>query len=510
MSITVTTAPKKHAGARNPVTIALNTNNHVETAGTAQVVNVADVVPRTAGQTITLTIGDEELVITFDATPDLKENQVRPYTNNAEFDNMISDLQALPWLSRYVSVSGTWGSAPQHIIFTQNTADEDHELEITSWPSHTKTVTDAVNGTLRPNFKILVDVYAQPAMGSGADSSVKIGTVDGIPDDNGDVVLEIQKAFGGYLKAYAPQNTDAIHGTNGELHTAYWLQYAERYGVTPVTKSPIRLGETNDYYVMIRGGMRWNLWDADTVNDDYFAGSANKFFTNAPDSKIVNTTEPTWLYFYHGTTETRRIQVTVTFSDNSTDTFTTYSGSVSKGGLSMYAVGYSQLDIPGNVTIPSGEIVKSYAVKVENSSGVAKSEVKTYVIDHAANETRYLVFENNWGAMDTLWCKGGFTNGITAAGIDAMGVDDPAYAKNEGPMGTFNTKSNDTFVWNTGFLNRAYLEWLRELADADDCYFVENGLLVKAVVDKASFEGLYSDDLPANGLSIAFKRANFN
>jgi hypothetical protein len=406
-------------------------------------------------------------------------------------------------------VAGVFGT-PSVITFTQKVADTANQMTISGWTAATIVTTDAIDPTYNPNYKSIVKLYAQADESASRDFT-PIATLGGIPNVDSDVVIDLRKAFGGVLQPDAPEDTE----TNGptlcsRMFTFYWLSYQDRYGTTPEEYSPVMIGYDSNYNGALRGGMNWESWDADTVNDDYFTATTNKFFTNTGTRK-VSTGQPEWLYFFNKSQAANlRLVITATFTDNTTDTFSAQSGSGLARGVYRYAVGYTQLDIAGNVTIPTGHKVKSYTVKVENTSGPADvSETMTFSVDHGAGTPRYIVFENQWSGFDTLRCIGEAVFGIEAEGLDAVGADDPDYAPNEGPIGQYHTQVRDTIVLATGFLTGPEMEWLRELAESDVVYLVEGTALAKYTLDRSSFSALYGRQLPIGGLQIALKKANW-
>src|SRR5574343_1152763 len=280
MAITISQIFKTFSGVRNPMLMKLETDNYVQTAGTAQVLDVADATPRIAGQTMTLQIGDEQCVITYDATPDSKLNEVRPYIDAGTFASFISDLNALPFINRYFTVSGTYGAAPQHIVFTQTEPDEATQISIVTWTASTYVNMAASDVVYRDNCRMVVELFGQADRSAIPGSALKLGTIDAIPDADGLANIDVSKVLRGALLPDVPADTTGAKYLCTQMYLNMWLQYREKYGIPAVAYTLIRLGEADDYFGIVRGGMRWKDWDADTVNDDYFDAAQNKFLTN--------------------------------------------------------------------------------------------------------------------------------------------------------------------------------------------------------------------------------------
>lgn len=510
MSITINTTPKNHSAMRNPMALEMTGTNYYSTAGTQQVVTLTDNVPRTAGQTATFTVGDKQIVATFDATPTATSPEVTPHSDMATFNQLIADLNNLPVLGEYFTVSGTYGAFPQVITFTQKVADTTKQLSITGWTGAGIANTAAVNPETQPNYKGMVRVYKQGDRTADREYNL-IAELGAIPGSSGNsmVIKELQKAFNGVLLPDPPQDVD----TAGivactKMHCYYWLAANERYGATPVDYTPTMRGYKNNYPSVVRGGMPWQTWDADVVNDEYFTSASLLFFTNLKRKKVA-VAQPEWLYFYNPEVRTVKVHVNVKFTDNTTDDF--YSATTVDLAVGMWRVpvGYTQTDIPGSVTIPSGQKVVSYKVDLHNSSNASLSEEIEYLVDHGAGADEFLVFENLWGGYDTLRLRGAMGYGMEGEGVDAVAVQEPDYAENEGPISTYNRKNRDIISVGTGMLTPTEMEWLRELADSDDMYLVSGNKLHRYVLDKDVFGAMYGRTLPIDGLTLTLRAGNW-
>lgn len=514
MAITITTQPKKYSGAKNPMALVVETDNYVQTAGTSQVVDVEDNLAVNDGDSIQLTIGSTSLTITFKTTPDLEKMEVKTYFGGgaADYNEMISNLNQLPVLGELFTITGVWGAYPQHIIFTQKEASTANELTIVSWPFHNKTVTDAVNTVYRNNYKGIVNIYAQGTEQGIRETTTLLQQLEATPDQDNEMTFELQNAFKGHLKADVPSSaTDngmAVLCPNAYTH--YWVEIGEKYGDNNTYYPLSMIGKAANYKGAILGGMKWEQWDDDTVNDEYFANATNRWLTNMPAEKRVKTTEPLWLHAFVNVHNTGvQLMVDVFFSDGTDDGFTQVGSIGTVEGVYRWAVGYTQLNIPGNVTIPAGEVVTHYTVSVLNGTGTVITETYEIKLDHSYSDDKYIIFKNMWGYMDTLCARGEYTRGISAESIDAVAVELPVYSSTDGPLQQYATKSRETIVWNTGFLTAAEIEWLKELAESDEVYIVEGTKLIRVTVDRGSFATLYSDTVPLNGLNIAMMKANY-
>jgi hypothetical protein len=508
MALTLHNLPKTHSAARNPMLLEVETDNYLQTAGVPYILTVLEVPPKVAGNTITLQVGSRQIMITFATTPDPEKFEVRPYTNGPTFASFLSDMNALPILGDYYTASGTYGS-PSIISFTLNNPDNrDNLLTVVNWTNSTNSIsTGGVANAYRPNFRLVANVYKQEDE-SDRRSLALLHQLDGIPDKvSNRVKFDLSSAF-------ASLNVDVPSGANEtgintctESHCHYWVELAEKYGESPISYTREMIGYAANYPSVIGGGMTWKDWDDDVVNDDYFTDTARKFFTN----KAVITTRPNmpqWLHWYHDDFASNiEVDVVATFSDNTTDTMTA-GPYVKAKGVQRIAVGYTQLDIPGNVTIPAGHVVSSYTVKVRIGSTTV-SETKTYKVDHMAAEEHYLVYENMWMGLDTMHCRGELVRGMKAETNDAEGVALPDYSNTNGPLQQYGTVGRDVMSLSTGFLNPAEMEQLRELILADNIWYVEGTKLLRVTLDRAAFETMYGTVMPESGVVLGLMLGNY-
>lgn len=510
MSITLNTVPINHSAMRNPMLVEMTGSDYYSNTGTQQVVVVTDNVPRTSGQTATFTIGESVIIVTFFNSPNSTNAEVRAHTNSTTFDQMIGNFNEIPILGELFTITGTYGVFPQVITFTQKKADTTKQLTITGWTGAGIANTAAVNPVTQPNYKGIVRVYKQSDFTANREFNL-IAEFGAIPGETGNdmSIKELQKAFSGVLVPDPPQDVD----TAGivactKMHCWYWLAANERYGSEAKDYTPKMHGYKNNYPSVVRGGMPWETWDADVVNDDYFSSASLFFFTNLK-TKTVGTGQPEWLYFYNPEVRTVKVHVTATFTDGTTDTF--YSATTVDLAIGMWRVpvGYTQMDIVGSVTIPSGQKVVSYTVDLHNASNTALTEEITYKVDHGSAAEEYLVWENLWGGYDTLRLRGAMGYGVEGETVDAVAVQQPDYETNEGPISTYNTRNRDVISVGTGMLTRTEMEWLKELADSDDMYLVSGNKLQRYVLDKDVFGAMYSRALPIDGLTFTLRAGNW-
>lgn len=488
--------------------LEVETTNFLQTAGTPYIYVGLESTPKVAGNTVELAIGGRRITITFATTPDPEKFEVRPYTNSGTFASFVSDMNALPIVGDLYTFGGSYGS-PAILSFTLNDVDKrDELLTAVTWSnaSWSVNVQGAAN-VYRPNYRLLANVYRQED-NTDRRSTTLLHQLDAIPDKTTNrVLMDLKSAFAELRPDVPSAANETGINTCTEAHTHYWVELAERYGESPITYTREMLGYDDNYPGVIGGGMPWNTWDADTVNDDYHTG-VRKFFTNKVQI-VTRTNMPQWLYFYHDdVANSIEIAVVVTFTDNTTDSFTD-GPYVKSEGMQRVAVGYTQLYIPGNVTIPAGHMVKHYTVKVQVVSAAAITETKTIVVDNVAADETYLVYENLWMGLDTLHCRGEVMRGITAETNAAEGVDLTEYAANNGPLQQYGTRGIDRMTVNTGFLYADELEHLRELVLADNIWLVEGTQLRRVTLDRNAFETMYGNTPPDTGIALSLTLGNY-
>lgn len=512
MSLTITRTPNQVEPAGNPIPYELTTNNWLVSAAIVQVFGFTIDVDAVNGDTVTITIGSLTFTMTCATVPDDSGYQFRPTAALLTLADLIADFTNNYYINRYFVVTGVVGAPTPHTLtFTQREAAEDMQIGFT-WANTTPLGGNvvAVDAVYQQNFKAITEVHVQTDR-TVAPVRNLVAEMDCAPIANA-LNFELQKAFEGLFDIDIPADAEEAAITNcPNMIKSYWLQTFEFFGATALPYNRIEVGSANNYKQVIKGGMRWNDWPSGLFLANYCTNAEVLCLTKQPRTKVVATDQPEWLYFYlDDDTSNIKVLVDVTFDNGSTAPLDSQyiAGTTTGKKIYRFAVGYGQLELAGMSSVLQ---VVSWQARVVNGAEVPITETFTYYLDYRNYEVETtLLFENYFGAMDTLRCTGQVVEGIEASAIDAIGVLDPAYAEADGNMTQWQNNSRDKLTIYTGHKTQDEIRWLRELVDSPSIYMIENGNWVRLWLNKEAFDEVTRTNQALNGFALEFKRANLN
>jgi len=219
-----------------------------------------------------------------------------------------------------------------------------------------------------------------------------------------------------------------------------------------------------------------------------------------PRTKTVTREQPEWLYYpvwddTNADVLIHRLAVTMAFSDGTTQGVIVppasspgdYSFTAEKGELIYFTVGFTQMQLAEYED--DDKFILSYKVKL-NTYSIANSpdpqigtliyssEEIEYLIDHQDRswETRYFLFQNNLGGMDTI-CTRGKAEIKSKQNRSSRTVTETrnlAYSRH--PRRENQPSSVTEVKVNIGWLNREEREWIEDLALSKNVWEIKTGV----------------------------------
>lgn len=252
-----------------------------------------------------------------------------------------------------------------------------------------------------------------------------------VPDNAGDVEFNFQEVIDAYLKNLKGNSINCQYPDNGsveflkertELVRCFAYDFAEYYGI-PYQPESIRIGSAVWY--SIEGGFSKMFLAYLQVNSSNFyirLVSKDHFLTWSYNGKKVHVEQFDRLYYLNlFPISTIIIRVFVYFSDNSS----TLADIITLTGTSKYKV-YEVVTSPGLIinafsgSIPAGEHITRYTIRLINASLDAISEDFTINVDYNDHEAlRYFIFKNSFGVFETIYTVG---TGIKTASYKRVSI----------------------------------------------------------------------------------------
>jgi len=271
------------------------------------------------------------------------------------------------------------------------------------------TISNVDGGTLkelRPNFKVLLEIYER----SSAGVDTFIGLKSGSPDNDGYVLFDIANQIRNNYNPVPVWPQSSILIERPELLKQFYCRTAESYGSDPVTYAMT----THSLFKGLYGGAgKLKIGSLNnsslTLLEDHVV-NRQRFLTFHPAAKTVDINQPEKLswYNYGNSFGTIKTKVTALYTDGSerinTESFTSYTGK-----LYEFLLTPSKLNSWYTWTWVPNHTIYAFKFQILNGSDTPLTEERIYTIDNLPyQENRYFVFLNSLGGFDTLRCTGVF------------------------------------------------------------------------------------------------------
>lgn len=317
----------------------------------------------------------------------------------------------------------------------------------------------------RDNFKLLCDVTVEETYRAG--DFKYAGTLVHEPDSDSQTWFDVAPLVLPYLGYDLPPLSYTLNRAVvcENVNKRYNVLIREEYGETPVVQTAKSSDNSRGGWAQ-RGGFAPEHFDIDYTLDVDADGTKQIFQTWCPEPKPTTPTQPEYLFFRNINADIQRVKLTLYFNDG---TSTAYTNHISNFMLNAeyndvvyFRSDYVALGIAP--LVPSGKRVSRYKVELTDTGNTVLYLGMTYRVDHRHYEYgRYLVFQNSWGAMETVLIKHSLEMQETIERELSTKVLEYDYSAQEGELIEFESNSNTSYATSTGFYSREYIEYLREL-----------------------------------------------
>jgi hypothetical protein len=383
----------------------------------------------------------------------------------------------------------------------------------------TFTDTAGTDKTLRDFYRIVLQVYIKDLSGevSFLDNFVQIGEDSVTPDGSGVAEFDISE----YLKPELssdityPEDMNTLLIKHAELSKEFMFRYAEVYDGT------VRKLEMSGGMFALKGGVsKYILGRLNETDSDFntWWGSKGQFLSWHPDNKLTRAGVPEKLYWLNmlGGTKTILYLVRI-YRKSNLSPVTVILGSkagVVPGDILEVICGVDVMNnhaesAPSDSVDSEDILYYDIALAYVGNYGVPVMVTvwKRFTIDDTYNiNEKVFLFRNSFGAYESVRMNGarGKTAEYERQIVENSPVFDFTFGKPE--QNQRQVTEQQTFVCNSGFKRRQYIDWLRELMLSKDVYELDNKILFPVIIsqDKVALE---QDDNFLYNLEFEYRRA---
>ncbi len=341
---------------------------------------------------------------------------------------------------------------------------------LTTFGNFLTNVTSILNNNIteevrRPNFRIVLELYIE--QGYNSDNWELAITEAMEPLNDSIVIFDLSDKLQAYLTEDLPDFNQSGTTMKKCQHTIkrYYIVYYERYGEPPVSQSETILNPEKCWLAGI-GHLELTQYPNSTYVDDVIVPE-QMFLTWDPDNKRITDVQQEYLFFlYAGSGSlTPRLFVDVYFTDETSQTDIELIPALNPNRLdeneiTIIPAGYDQLDIG---SIDPGKTVLKYSLYLKDSTSVI-SEVRTFYVDFIYSpNTRYFLFMNSFGALQTLRATGEMEKSKEVKKLTSERIADFEPAIETSLIQDDKAELRNKFTISTGFHSREYIEMLQEI-----------------------------------------------
>lgn len=489
MALTLYKAPAQFSLVGNPVTVKLQTNNLIVSAGVKAVFNIASINLAIAdGENFNLAWKDYSVTFTFKANPDNSGTQLSLAggLTQTQFNAQIASQMAENF---YISQDFDLTSNAGFVYLTAKEVGSDYNIIYTADPAISDFVgTIGTSGTdvvYQPNFKAWLKV-----MGYNPTLLTCLNTDSLPPDADGYITFEISEILKGLfaLKYQFPDPGTAgplIYHRPGSVGP-FQLQYCEA-----INGVPQKLVKPADIYYAIPGGVSsedkkyYDLFQLDYYN---YTGNTVKFLTWQPNNTIVSKTQSNRLFFFTPDPITNlTIYCKIYYTNNTTHILypATQSNAIEN---TVYEIicGFASLNLDS--FYPSKTILK-YDIAIYDGAFI--SEIRTFIIDTKVyRNEKYFDFRNSFGAYDSVRFTGEVIRSLETERESAKLINELYDVETIDQ----HIEGSHVFKANTGWLDRsnedgiAYSHYLNDFLLSHEIYEVRGMKRTRIRITANKFE----------------------
>lgn len=525
MAITVTTAPPALAYTRNPIPVKATSNSLVTTAEARPYLDLAFTTTSPVNaDALTWTITDPEtgetqaVAIIAATSPDATGAQIPTNPGDPVDDYaavVLSYLQTNPFLNTYYTVTLQAGATSTNATIRIQARTADDGLDFAgisgSLTGTTATPTNTTTAKVyRTAFKLWLFLFLENPYLSTSWERVPI---DAYRDENDVFRFDL----GPYLDAYCGQiasvpahDLAAPDFFISQAVLQYYLQYAEQYQAggddAPEFKTQ-SLSLTR--YRALAGGLN-PLEYPDNTDFITQLPTTKRLLTWWPDQKEVAPDQPEFISWLNAGATAKNIglRVLVNFTDGTSETITPIPAdtnhTVKSGELVHVPVGYTALDL---AAVDVAKTVLDWTVTLIDDTGtpVLMSVSRTYILDsYAQRQTRYLIWLNSLGGLDTLRCTGqrSITRRVSKETYTKYLADD--YTALAGQADALLTDDQYEHRLDSGFMSAAERRAAQDVLTSRHVFLVQDDRMERVLVTPGSVVvDVDNEDLAA--LSINYR-----
>lgn len=438
-------------------------------------------------------------MLTTKNTADASGYQTNRPNDTATMTAFVATLKANYLLGKYFTITdGGWTSGVGTFTITQREKTTDtvltYAFEAGSNVAYTATGSTApVAPTYQPNFKIKCEIMHRYDF-SDLTKLRSAATLEGVPKLVGSewqVDFNFEKILRSLVVYDKPAFGETTHSLCNNMIAYYGYKIMESYGDPILPYYMQDFTQTTTPYAVILSREPFAIHGAETWNTRYTSAAYNKFLHNRPAKLVTNTAAPQYLYSYVKSVGTQSRTYIKVYYEDGTDSGDTLVRTLShsfghKGRIMRTNAGYDALGIGA---LDPTKIVDYYEVWITDSSILQVTEKYKFSVDFAKYEqNNYILFSNPLGGFDTAWLRGELAFNKEYFGTDTVNAILPGYT--QGNFNSHNTGEQWQYEFNSGQLaSKEELRWMKQIAQAEEVYYIGSSEYVKLIVDRKSING---------------------
>lgn len=394
-----------------------------------------------------------------------------------------------------------WTKPGATILATARQTGSDYDFSITGTSTIVTSPTAGTDEVVLSDLRIIADLWIKTGSGT-YDKKLSQSLT---PDSQGEVIFDLGEVLISFLSAYKPGFYEAVSSLAVGPVVTYRLRHTDFYS-----------DEYHDYQDSgdlnsVLAGYPERLLSNSLFPADYFTGTAaRKFLTRIPRGYLSLPPEaPFYLYYWCSTNGTYRLGVTLYYDDSTNETVYDLLNRATENNLVAWPAGYDLLDIDS--VKASGKTVRHYDVFVINAltlgAATITSEMFRILVDENYYlQSRYFMFLNSLGGMDTVHFTGNLVKSQATEGDDYQTeVPEHDEETTHGELKTGIKTFTNPGEYYTGWKSKEYTDYLQDLVKSELIYeltdqYVEMKVLttdLEVIDENADQYGLQLKMMPA-------------
>ncbi len=366
------------------------------------------------------------------------------------------------------------------------------------------TLQAGVAQVVRPNFKIMIEVWMWLPDGSDAE---RLSQAFPDVEDDGTCIYDISGTISDGLAAYGFDRPNLALPDSEVLTNSsrkYYLQIAEVFGEPQV----IRAVTATPTQTAIYGGFSKRMMQELLFPDFFSANPLQRFLDQELSNKTTHITQPEFLTFcqFLPGPVVLNMQVTVNYSTGNPIVMNNVYQypAVAQYTKICFPVGYGALLLSLQ---DETRTVVSWSCVLVNGTNTAVSETKTYVLDYTYRPYgRYLLYQNSFGGYISNFVYGKSSREYDLTYKSSEITPTGGFNLIDGEVLNFDNESTDKLTVVTGFMPRRALLIYRDFILSVDKFLIDNGkALPIGILSDSIKEFKDGDNLYSQSFDITFQ-----